>query len=88
VSKPNITDLRKHLFETLAELRDPDKPMAIERAREIANVAKVVIETAKVEVAFLKVRGAAVKTSEFLLEEGAGVPAERQIASSARPSRP
>jgi hypothetical protein len=55
--KNNINDLRKHLFETLASLRDTGKPMEIDRARAVAEVAKVIVESAKVEVDFLKVRG-------------------------------
>lgn len=39
--------------------------MEIDRAQAIADVAKVVVESPKVEVAFLKVTGAAVGT-DFL----------------------
>jgi hypothetical protein len=53
----NITKLREHLFATLADLRDPQKPMEIERAQAVANVAKVVIDTAKVEVDYMRVSG-------------------------------
>ena len=52
-----ITDLRNHLFETLEALRDEEKPMELDRARAIADVAKVIVESAKVEVGFLKVTG-------------------------------
>lgn len=56
--KNKIEDLRNHLFATLEALQDKDKPMEIERARAIADVAKVVVESAKVEVDFLRVTGA------------------------------
>jgi len=54
-----IDDLRDHLFETLAELRNKETPMDLDRARAIAEVGKVIVESAKVEVDFLKVTGAA-----------------------------
>lgn len=52
--KNKIEDLRDHLFATLEALRDPDKPMEIERARAIADVAQVVVNSAKVEVDHMK----------------------------------
>ena len=51
--KNRISDLRDHLFETLEALKDSDNPMDIERARAIADVAKVIVDSAKVEVAFI-----------------------------------
>jgi len=56
--KNTMDDLRNHLFETIEALKDDDKPMEIDRALAIAKVASQVIETAKVEVAFLKVTDA------------------------------
>lgn len=52
-----VDDLRAHLFATLEALRDPNKPMEIERARAIADVARVVVETAKVEVQYVNAVG-------------------------------
>ena len=57
--KHNIDDLRNHLFATLEALRDKDKPMDIERAKAIADVSQVVIDSAKVEVRYLEITGAA-----------------------------
>jgi hypothetical protein len=62
-----IDDLRKHLFETLDALKDKDKPMELDRAQAVADVAKVIVESAKVEVNFLKVTGA-LKSTGFLPE--------------------
>lgn len=53
----NIETLRQHLFETLEALKDKDKPMDIERAKAVADVAQVIINSAKVEVEHLKVVG-------------------------------
>lgn len=55
--KNKIEDLRDHLFETLEALKDETKPMDIERARAISQVAQTIIESAKVEVHFLEVTG-------------------------------
>lgn len=48
--KNKIEDLRNHLFEALEALKDPDKPMEVERAKAIADVARVIVDSAKVEV--------------------------------------
>lgn len=50
----HINELREHLMETLAGLRDRDNPMEPDRARAVAQVASVLVDTAKVEVEFLK----------------------------------
>ena len=52
-----ITALRQHLLDTLADLRNPDKPLDIERAQAVAGVAKVLIDSARVEVDFIKATG-------------------------------
>lgn len=53
----DITALRKHLFETLAALKDKDNPMDIERARAVSEIGQVIINSAKAEVDFIKVAG-------------------------------
>ena len=63
--KNKMDDLRNHLFETLEALKDEEKPMELERARAVAAVAKVLVESAKVEVDFLKVTGA-IRSTNFL----------------------
>ena len=57
--KNQMTDLRNHLFAALEALHDKDEPMEIDRARAIADVGRVLVETAKVEVAFLEAVGGA-----------------------------
>jgi len=52
-----IDELRTHLFDTLNSLKDKEKPMDIERARAVCEVAGKIIETAKVEVSYLNVVG-------------------------------
>lgn len=56
--KNKISDLRNHLFETLEALKDQDNPMDLDRARTISDVAQTIINSAKVEVDFMKQTGA------------------------------
>nr|PZN75087.1 MAG: hypothetical protein DIU56_16960 [Pseudomonadota bacterium] len=57
--KNRMEDLRNHLFETLEALKDKDAPMDLDRARAVAEVAKVLVDSAKVEVDFLRTVGGA-----------------------------
>lgn len=75
--KNKIDDLRDHLFATLEALQDPDKPMEIERANAIANVGRVIVDSAKAEVAFLNV--GRVGTGFIAVAKTEPVPAPRQI---------
>jgi hypothetical protein len=75
--KNKIEDLRNHLFETLECLKDEDKPMDIDRAKAISGVAGAIIESAKVEVEFLKTIGADQSASGFF-EKPAALPPARQ----------
>lgn len=77
--KNKIDDLRNHLFETLEALKDDEKPMEIARAQAIADVAKVIVESAKVEVAFLKTTGA-LRSTDFLPTEAVEPKKPRLIA--------
>jgi hypothetical protein len=52
-----IDQTREHLLATLAALRDRDNPMPADQARAIASVAGVLVDSARVEVEFLKVTG-------------------------------
>jgi hypothetical protein len=63
--KNKIDDLRNHLFAALEGLSDTDKPMEIERAQAIADVAQTVINTAKVEVEYMKATGK-ITASDFI----------------------
>lgn len=52
--KNKIEDLRNHLFAALEALGDTEKPMELDRAKAIAEVAQTIINSAKVEVDFLR----------------------------------
>lgn len=55
--KNKIEDLRNHLFATIEGLLDEDKPMDLDRAKAVADVAQVIVNSAKIEVDFIKVTG-------------------------------
>lgn len=67
----DIDALRQHLFETLAALRDKDAPMDLDRAHMVAEIAGKIIETAKVEVNFIRETGAV--GSGFLVDRPQGM---------------
>jgi len=54
---PHIDSVRKSLLDTLADLRNRENPMDIERAKAVAQVASVLVDTAKVENEYLKITG-------------------------------
>lgn len=82
--KNKIDDLRNHLFEVLEALKDKDEPMDLDRARAVADVARVLVDSAKVEVAFLKVTGA-LRSTNFLpadADETPATPAARRLRAA------
>lgn len=52
-----ISDLRSHLFDAIKGVRDGT--LDTEKARTVAELSKVVVESAKVEVDFMKAGGIA-----------------------------
>lgn len=68
--KNKIEDLRNHLFVTIESLLDVDKPMDIERAKAVAEVAQVMINSAKVEVDMVKALGAANGSGFMQIDQG------------------
>lgn len=83
---PNtIDDLRSHLFEALAALKDKDKPMELDRAKAVADVARVIVDSAKVEVDFLKVTGAAQSTGFLPAGDARTAPASRRLSGQIAP---
>ncbi len=52
-----IEDLRNHLFEAMEGLMDKDEPMDINRAKAVAQVGQVIINSAMAEVKALKAMG-------------------------------
>lgn len=63
MAKNKMEDLRDHLFEALERIKDEDlKPEELEKeikkAKVICEVSEKIIDTAKVEIDFIKVIGA------------------------------
>ncbi|MEP7197240.1 MAG: hypothetical protein ABI851_12030 [Saprospiraceae bacterium] len=52
-----IEDLRNHLFATIEGLVDLENPMDLDRAKAISEVAQVLVNSAKIEVAWIKATG-------------------------------
>lgn len=63
--KNTMTDLRNHLFEVMEALKDEEKPMDLERAKAVVNVAQTLINSAKVEVDFLNAIDSSESTDFF-----------------------
>jgi hypothetical protein len=53
-----ISDLRNHLFSVLEELTDPDSNYDIAKAKVVADIAQVVVNSAKIENDFIRITGA------------------------------
>ena len=66
MSSPHITQVRQSLLDTLADLRNRENPMDVDRARAVAQVAGVLVDTARVEVDYIKACGG--KDSSHFLE--------------------
>lgn len=80
--KNKIEDLRNHLFEQLERLRESDDPKEIERAKAVADVGRVLVDTAKAEIAFIATTGKSQGTGFIALPEE--VPTRPQLAAGAR----
>jgi hypothetical protein len=88
-ARNKINDLRDHLFATLEALQDDEKPMDIERAKAIADVAKVIVDSAKVEVAFIAATSALAGTGFIpAAEELPPAPAPRRLAAGVNGRQP
>ena len=71
----DISGLRDILFDTLAQLRDKENPMPIDRAKAINEVAQTLVGTAKAEIEYAKIfEGTAVSTDFMPLTELKTIP--------------
>ena len=50
-----LTDLRGMLFDTLRDLRDPNKTPDLERAKAVNSIAQTLINSARVEIDYLQI---------------------------------
>ncbi|OJU90982.1 MAG: hypothetical protein BGO13_08625 [Burkholderiales bacterium 66-5] len=82
MSTPHINTLREHLLATLADLRNRENPMEPDRARAIAQVASVLVDTAKVEVDYVKATG---QDRADFIEQPSALPAPSQGPTAHNP---
>lgn len=69
--KNKIEDVRNHLFMALERLNDTDEPLTkeeLERAKAIADLSQVIINSAKIEVDYMKATKR--KTGSGFIPEG------------------
>ena len=72
IAAPQIAEVRSHLMAFLAALRDPANAMTPDRARAGAQVACVLVDTAKVEIEYLRLSHQ--EHSDFLEPPPAAIP--------------
>lgn len=72
----DITKLREHLFATMEGLKNGG--IDVEKARAMADVAQTIINTAKLEVEFLRVTGAKTGTGFMPITDAAASPESRK----------
>lgn len=70
--KNKIEDLRNHLFATIEGLMDKEEPMDLQRAKAVAQVGQVIINSAMAEVKALKAMGRKGGGSEFFPDKQLG----------------
>ncbi len=54
MARNKMSDLRDHLFAAIEGLADEEKPLEINRAKAIADVAQVIVNSVKVEIDYQK----------------------------------
>lgn len=77
----DINDLRERLFATLDGLSDKENPMPIERAKAIADVARVIVDSAKAETQLLQATGAKGAATAFIPAPPPPAPTQRRLPS-------
>jgi len=82
--KTKIEDLRNHLFAALEALADKEEPMELDRAKAIADVARVIVDSAKAEVAYMSASGARTGTGFIALPDAEPESRPRLAAANER----
>lgn len=68
MARNKINDLRDHLFEALERLKDGE--IDIQTAKAMADVGQVIINSAKIEIDFIRVTGSNKDSGFIKLQEG------------------
>lgn len=83
MAKNKINDLRDHLFEVIEKLQEGDENMSIEKAQTISMVANTIINSARVEVEYMKATGQEKSEQSLFLP----LNEPKRINGSAHPSK-
>ena len=67
MARNKINDLRDHLFETLERLKEGDIDIAT--AKAMADVGQVIINSAKIEIDYIKATGSTKDSGFIKLQE-------------------
>ena len=68
MARNKINDLRDHLFETLVRLKEGDIDIAT--AKAMSDVGQVIINSAKIEIDFIRATGSTKDSGFIKLQEG------------------
>ena len=68
MARNKINDLRDHLFEALERLKDGE--IDIQTAKAMADVGQVIINSAKIEIDFIKATGSNKDSGFIKLADG------------------
>ncbi len=77
--KNKLSDLRDHLFVALENLVDADAEkldIAVRKADAVSNISKVIVDTARVEIDYIRHVGGQVDSSLFIESKPALPPAK------------
>ena len=69
MARNKLQDVRDHLFAALEGLADKDEPLEVNRAKAIASVAQTIINSAKLELDFIRATGNESKESDFWVQK-------------------
>lgn len=56
MAKNKISDLQNHLFETIEKLLDKEDSIEVEKAEAIVKVSNAIVETAKLQLQYVKMK--------------------------------
>lgn len=76
----DINVLRESLFDMLKQVKDPEKPMDLDRAKTGCLIADKLIDIAKVEVDFARVNGSV--DTQFFTQPQLPAPGQSVIAAA------
>lgn len=86
MAKNKMEDLRTHLFDTIEQLKSGN--MKVDTAQAISDVGRTILESAKVEMAYMKMTDAGRSSSALLSEVAATAQAQLPASTADDPNSP